>query len=1082
MSMLVEFLNHGVLPFLGREDELTRILDFSRTAYDAPELRAVLITGEAGSGKSRLTEESLARIRADGGLPIHIRLYPDTNVSVVALLVNVLNSSEVMRSLIREEIRPELGSLLKGLRRLARLRAVILLIEDIHLLVGKSLAEFSHLCSALFNDTISMICLARPIEGGGRNVLEPFLVDEITLQGLKKDVVGNLWEMLLGITPDKALTEALHQATVGNPLALRSALRGTLRDELHRMEEGVIVRERRSVEVLAHSFRHAADRFGEGLAVHLTQDERDAMTALSWLGEIFSFEAASALLGAESEILLESLRFKGMIAETAIAAEPVQVKRSDDSLLVFTHSLVHRQFLEGSEPDLHRLISLLASRAPLYSHLPLELVGERSRCYDGDPEKVKEVLPQIIACASYADHGVEWSRALELVAIGATLFEDVKEKFSDSDRDYYEAYLIIFKTVFSRRTLEILPPMIARCLEVTEGKEGKRWLELRLHALNHSCMIDDSSPHLQQCLEETRDIVRREPELHNTQVFITLLRLLAVYAVGNNDWELLRSIEKEFDTENLDMLHKDQRWGVDHLLLCLAYAYETPEEFQQREALYRKVESPHLWRDVRALYALSRWLLDAAYFEALLGHIERMVELYRQHGAGFYVIINSGLGIIGRYLLGNRDQSILEKITKIIENEEDESKEYCRQFLFAELRAAALMCGDMDLARAASANADVDIAASILLDMDVVDIGEHEDYDEEDPLVVAFSSAQSGSSSTLRASLCSLLDTTILRQGDPLRTMAGLYLADQHNLLDSPEVQSCVTTALQRLLAFFADANRRLVAPLKNILQRYGHLIEPKERKVWKEKIRKIEGSSLQRRESLREKNLGRTRLRVIREIGVDLHSGESKRLRGERVCSLLGALVLTELLPKRLDQVEFNRLATGEDDPDHAKKILKVALFRAREAIGAGTILSEPEGLRLDTANIVVDLLELRDALKRADRNLRQGNLAQAVHYAHDALDLYGGEVIFPSLYDSLFEAMRDEYEARIRHLIVSLADRLLEEGDPRSAERLLRDGLMAIPVDEEINELLRESLSAQGFFTEAERMRLRGEADVTS
>ncbi|MCB0712445.1 MAG: AAA family ATPase [Ignavibacteriae bacterium] len=1082
MSALVEFLNHGILPFIGRERELATILKFSRNAYDAQELRALAVVGEAGSGKSRLIEEALIKIREEGGLPIHLRLYPDTSLSVVSLLVRGLNRSNEIRSLLRKEIPSELGPLVNALRRITRLRAITLLIEDIHLLADKSLAEFTTLCSALVHDTLSIVYAARPVEGGGRATLDPYLVDVISLHGLEERVVGNLWEQLLGLPPNAELARALHEATVGNPLAIRSALRGTLRDELHRLQHGTMGG-RFAEETIARNFRHAADRFSEGLAIHLTTEEREGITSLSWLGEVFSVEGATALLNDNCKQLLESLRFKGMIAETVVAAEPVQRQQSKFPLMAFTHSLVHRQFLESSEPNVNKLISLLGSAAPLYSHLPFELLRERVGACKVGVDEVVAAMRQIRTCASYVDHKVEWPKAFVLLEIAESLLAENRKAFTEEDRKYYEAWLLMYRTGYSRRTKAILPELIAECLERTEGSVGKRWHELRLHALTNSCMLDDSPLHLRNCLNEVKTIVAQEPSIRDVQIFITILRLIGIYAIGNNDWGMLRDIESKVSANISELLQKDRRWGTDHLLIALAYAYQTPEEFREKERLYREVETPHIWRDVRALYLLSRWLLDAFYTDEFLGHIDEMLEVYRIHNSQFYIIMNTGLRIVGRYMVENTPEPILEQIEKI--SFESNTGIYCRQFLYTEIRAAALIRGELEIAREVATVTPLDPASAILLDLSPLapppkekEVPDEIELDEINKLLLqAFRSSEEDDMATLTKQLSSLFKSHILRQSDILPTMAGLHMAERHGILASQELAKDSVEVLGHLLSFFADPNRRMGIPIKFLLKRYGKYLDDLERKRWSEESKKILKWRKKSEEGEKEEGVEKKRLRMIGEISIEPPGEAPRRLRGERICSLLGTLVLNELLSGSLDQVEFNRLATGEDDPEHARKILKVALFRAREAIGSESITSDDGKLSLNLQDIRVDLLELREALNRADDGLRRGNLVRALRTVREALDIYRGEVIFPSLYNSLFEAIRDEYEARLRHTVVALGDKLLEEGDPQSAERLLREGLMTIPVDDEISELLREALSAQGFFAEAERIRLRGE-----
>ena len=296
MKPIVEFLNHGILPFFGRKEEMNDILQICRNSSDSHELRLLLLTGEAGVGKSRLVEQVVKRLASENIVPIHVRIYPDTSISVVSLLAGAVNLAQTIRHLLREEVQPNVSSVLDALRRLIRLRSIVLFVEDIHLLSGQSLAEFASLCSALFNEPMTIVCAARPISSEIQSAIDLYVVREIELKGFDENEVIQLWNDVFGSAVSDQLAHELHRATTGNPLAIRSALRGAFRKGLLDVEgvsyRGGIV----PVESVSASFHQGAARFGEGLAVHLIPDERDALTRLSWLGEVFSVEAAQVLL------------------------------------------------------------------------------------------------------------------------------------------------------------------------------------------------------------------------------------------------------------------------------------------------------------------------------------------------------------------------------------------------------------------------------------------------------------------------------------------------------------------------------------------------------------------------------------------------------------------------------------------------------------------------------------------------------------------------------------------------------------------------------------------------------------------
>ena len=1090
MTPIVEFLNHGVMPFAGREKEIEQICLFARQTIDAPVLRLSLIVGEAGVGKSRLAAEVMPRLLVEEILPLHVRLYPDTAISIITALAETINHSPRASLLLRKSVDPSLASLNSALRRLSGLRVLVLVVEDLHLLEGNSLREFTQLCSSLFNESISIVALARPLSPEIRSAIEPYLGEEVRLSGLSTGEIASLWnEMLSGESTEdeRELLGRLREVSGGNPLTIRSSLRGAFR-------KGVIGSdgsfEPANIDQITELFRQGALRFGEGLAVHLNQSEREALGTLARLGEVFSHEAAAILLGDATPTLIEQLLFKGVLIEASGAATPLARERSDEPLLRFTHTLVHRQALEqGEERAVDELYHVIARRAPLYSHLPLELITGKEASGQIDRDLLVDLLGSIWTITTYADAGVEWYRVNGLLDLRDQIFRLYGDLFDPAEREEQKILHHLKRAVMLRRDREKLERLSAEGMEMTEGMieeaseesdESRRGqlLTLRLEALHNRALVEDDRESLIRFFEEAQRAFEIAPDLRRSRPGVNLLRFITLRLAGDSEWEVLRRVESETDPAVLDQ--EEVPWGVEHLLLMLALVYDTPEEFRRREEQVRRIERPHHWKSVRALYPLLRWYYDAGYLDRYLPQIRPAIDIYRQHEAQAYVVMHAGHARLMEYLQRYEEVDV-EGALSALPYREIFRGEDCRSEHFELYTSIALMRGEHErAARVAEEVPELAVPCALLLGQSPRtgqgDGGGARAY--HDHLVEVndlLASDEHLKDQTLELIL-KLLARPPLRITDPLLLMAalelgrrGIEIAEQKQV---QRLQEGSAEAIGALLDWYLDEKRRIVPPAEHLLQEYGEMLGEEERRSRERELRRARQDQLEREEFDRRSESERAHLRVIGQIAIRHPDEEERTLRGERVSTCIGALVANTLLSRPLEMVDFARLATGEEEPDHARKILKVALFRTREALGPGAVEQgdREHGPTIDRSVLSVDLLDLADSISEGGTWLAEGALTRALREAHRAIELFGEEVILPGLYDRIFEAVREEQEARLRSLVVRLAERLIEEGDLHSAELLLRHAIGGMPEDEELAELLQEVLREQGNLTGAE------------
>jgi hypothetical protein len=309
-------LKRGELPFVGRDREFERIVGFWRETLESATLRALAVVGEAGIGKSTLLQRSATQIEAAGGLVVQSKLLPDSTTALLATLAVALDAP-ASRTLLREQPQPTISSVAGALRRLARLRPTLLVIEDTHLLNDDTTRDLSLLLDALADETLSIVCATRPIDNRARASLQRYVVDEVALGGLDESDLAAMWSALGDGAHATEAGRSLARTTLGNPLAVRVAVcSAASRSDVTHLFAAVELGARQSVGLLT-----------DGMMLGLHADDIDTASRLAALGEAFSPMAARALLG-DREPMLARLRDHGIIAHETVRTAPLHERSS----------------------------------------------------------------------------------------------------------------------------------------------------------------------------------------------------------------------------------------------------------------------------------------------------------------------------------------------------------------------------------------------------------------------------------------------------------------------------------------------------------------------------------------------------------------------------------------------------------------------------------------------------------------------------------------------------------------------------------------------------------------------------------
>jgi DNA-binding SARP family transcriptional activator len=214
----------------------------------------------------------------------------------------------------------------------------------------------------------------------------------------------------------------------------------------------------------------------------------------------------------------------------------------------------------------------------------------------------------------------------------------------------------------------------------------------------------------------------------------------------------------------------------------------------------------------------------------------------------------------------------------------------------------------------------------------------------------------------------------------------------------------------------------------------------------------------------------------MLGAISVTRPGTEAVRPKGTRLRTLLGVLSADAMLERKLSNAEFYLLAAEEDDLDRARKSVYVAIHRLRDLLGRDVIVTDAETPRFDCARVSIDIVDASIALRDAKDAALDRDWLRASTSLLASLEIAHGEVPFPGLYDDFFEAAREDFEGSLHATVLRVARGLMHEGDPDTADEVLRRALVAMPGDEELAELRCDALAMLGRRIEVQRLRKEG------
>ncbi len=361
--------------FVGRERELG-VLRSALADCVRGRGRTILVSGEAGIGKTRLLREIAAEARGQGFAALFGHCSEAEKSAPLAPIVEIVDaalgrfeSREELRAALGEDA-PELARVVPRIRRMfpdlpppfelppeqqrhvlfnavrdflgvvARNRATLMVIEDLHWADEVTLSLAPHLCRHLADSPGTVVLTHRDEDGEASSGLAAALeetlrggAERFRLRRFSVSVVGDVVRQTLGVEPPRGLVATLHRETDGNPFFLVEVLRsleeeGRLFDERGRLRADLEIGETEVPRGLRHVVDRRLDRVSESA--------RGMLMVAAAAGREFGARLVARASGLEAAELVERLEDAtraGLITPVSDAAE---------ARYAFSHELIRQ--------------------------------------------------------------------------------------------------------------------------------------------------------------------------------------------------------------------------------------------------------------------------------------------------------------------------------------------------------------------------------------------------------------------------------------------------------------------------------------------------------------------------------------------------------------------------------------------------------------------------------------------------------------------------------------------------------------------------------------------------------------------
>ena len=1061
----------------------------------------MMLTAEAGAGKSRLLEEVIAKVRSEGGAVVHAKLYPEAANDLAQLIRGAIARDPSLGG--QAEGADSISGAVNFLRRLSRLRQTLFVLEDIHLLPPEAHPDLDALIRGLFDETLSLLVATRPVKLASHGLLEPILVANIDLAGLSSEEIALLWRQVFGSDLRADALELLERETLGLPLALRSALRGGLRADAIRERTGSGVwRLAISTPLFESTIHQSVSVIVEGLIAGLSPEQRRSIASISTLGEVFARESAEALIG--SSEVVEDLIAANLLVQASHPVAPLAGAADQNTssgptfpttrfpLLAFTHSLVQNQLCSEARMKAVDLIGVIGQNLPLYSLVPFSILDALPVPKDIDGEELAKAVRRSTNVAQALDRTTNWPEGVRIWKMVQRLIDHLEGKVSDDELLYVRVRRAVDTlSLLGRREMgsDAWKEALEEADQLSRDTENPQILYGRLfvacHTLIHYGRHNDPYEVVAATDEMVNAVLEAHPEFRPTPAYVYYLDAIGTTATSTGSTTLLQDFERRIvDLLALPNLSDDVRSViVRRSQKYLLYLFDTPEELEERIDLLEKIQSEFDMRvDQDESYfevTKAEFLLQIGEFVQALEIVQRVSSIRNDLGLWMSVLLCRSAELIARNAVVYQPEEILEVWTSALSSfSTDEEYGVAYASAFNNVRDLALYSGDTDLLQRLLDQLQVIPEKVRQSDAGIVNLWKRdrertEEFlrEQESPpeyfrveLAVwgCWREILIGAESTIpegeQLSLKEVLVRPHLRLTQMIEVTGTIHLLLMTGRVE--EVREEAIGALERALDWVVEKGAPIYGvPLVALLDELGAEVQADE---WKRKladaVTAAEGEkSEQDVEKRGEVVSQKIRISMLGKIRVAIPPEDYALLRGVRIRTILGLMTADALRQRPLDGPEFIRLAGGEEsDPERARKKKNMGVVRLREILGKEAILTEGDTPRLNLEILEIDLLEGERLLREGSETIVAGSILRGFPLLLQGMEILAGEVPYPTLYGEFFEEARSDLELRIRTILLDVGARLLDAGANDEAADLLTLGVKALPGDEEIEEML--------------------------